>query len=137
MIEIVAAISVVVSVVSCAVAVVMVTRRQSHALAQVMAACAESNRQFMVYSEKAINRTIAIATPMNYRNLRETSGSIEGAQAPVDGHYDGVTKRRKLRTVQAPDLAGAPASGAELNGTHDGQRHVGTALDFEDNGGGR
>lgn len=135
MIEIVALIVAGVWAVGCAVAVALIARHQSNAIAQVMAAAAESNRQFMVYSEKAINRTMAASNPMSYRSMREMSGSIEGAQAPVEGHYDGAGRKKKPAAVPAP--APLPGGDTGLNGSHDERRHIGTALDFEGNDGGR
>lgn len=126
-----------VSLVSMSFALVVTTRRASNSIAQVMAACAESNRQFMVYSEKAINRTMAAANPMSYRSLRETSGTIEGAQAPVEGHYEKPPreKRPAVAPRPVPHLSGVEPG--ELNGMFETPKHVGSALDFEENGGNR
>lgn len=136
MIEIVCLAVVAASVAALAVVVVIISTRSASSIAQVMAACAESNRQFMVYSEKAVNRTMAAANPINYRSMREVSGAIEGAQAPVEGHYE---KPRvaggKIRRVPSPV---APADTSDtLNGVYETPKNVGTSLDFEDDGGGR
>lgn len=136
MIEILACVAVCVSVVALAIAQVSMARRCSNAIAQVMAAAAESNRQFMVYSEKAVNRTMAAANPLNFRSMREVSGTIEGAQAPVEGHYEKPAGRAKKAPIQV--MPAPPRQESDnLNGVYESPRNVGSTLEFEDDGGNR
>ena len=137
MIEWLAVVAVSVAILSLTISLVITARCSSNSIAQVMASCAESNRQFMVYSEKAVNRTMAAANPLNYRSMRESSGTVEGAQAPVDGHYEkppSVARRPKAQMVARP----APADRRdELNGVYEEPRNVGSTVDFEIDGGNR
>lgn len=93
-------------------ALVVVVKNQHNAIARVIAQSDEHVKVHASYSEKAINRYMAAATPETFKSMRQNSGLVDGAQAAVKPHYEADERPRHRKVTVERGADGRPTNGA-------------------------
>lgn len=115
--------------IGCLAALVICTVKQHNAMCRIQAQADEHVKLFMTHAEKAVNRVFATGHPQAHWRTRQSSGTVEGAQAAVKGHYEEADDEfpgAVPATIPPPIYQDRPRNGVAM------RRDLATTLDADD-----